>query len=282
MPRSPSVRLSPAVTASARPATVSGVNEHVGVGARGSAVVAVAVLALSGCAGAPDPGADEDLAFCLSRPQRQKLVDAAEALGVARAGAAPGTVLVDGAEVPAAAWRAASPEQFDRACAAIRPDGPASEWTTGFIATVNVLVGALLALGTSWLAARSARRRQAGDALRAAAGRFVRSVEAFVLARTRGAGGGADGPTVAALLGQLGEVDAAAWQAEALRRPGAAAEALLALDAVSAAIARPWPDRRDEAAAHGREVSAAAERVRVAATALAATLDRARPTRSGA
>ncbi|MCO1660429.1 hypothetical protein [Pseudonocardia humida] len=246
-------------------------NEHVGVGARGSAVVAVAVLVLSGCAGSPDPGTDEDVAFCLSRPQRQKLVDAAEALGIARAGATPGTFLVEGAEVPAATWRTDEPERFERACAAIRPDGPASEWTTGLIATVNVLVGAVLALGTSWLTARSTRRRQAGDALRAAAGRFVRSVEAFVLVRTKGT---ADGPTVASLLDQVGELDAAAWHAEALRRPGAAADTLLALDAVSAAIAGPWPDDRDDVTAHSREIAAAADRVRTTATALAAGLDR--------
>ncbi|WP_214405377.1 hypothetical protein [Pseudonocardia lacus] len=246
-------------------------NEHVGVGARGSAVVAVAVLVLSGCAGSPDPGTDEDVAFCLSRPQRQKLADAAEALGIARAGAAPGTFLVEGAEVPAATWRADNPEQFERACAAIKPEGPASEWTTGLIASVNVLVGALLALGTSWLTTRSARRRQAGDALRAAAGRFVRSVEAFVLVRTKGT---TDGPTVAALLDQVGALDAAAWHAGSLRRPGAADPTLLALDAVSAAIAGPWPDRRDEVTAHGREVADAADRVRTEATALADALER--------
>jgi hypothetical protein len=243
-------------------------------------VAAVAGLLLSGCAAGPDPGTDEDVAFCLSRPQRQKLADAAEALGLARAGSTPGTFLVDGSEVPAAAWRTANPEPFERACAAIKPDGAPSEWTTGLIATVNVLVGALLALGTSWFTVRSARRRHAADALRAAAGRFVRSVEAFVLVRAKGTATPHDAaPTVAALLDQVGELDAAAWHAGSLRAPGAADPTLAALDAVSATIAAPWPDRRDEIGAHGRDVVAAAARVREAATALAAALERRLPRR---
>lgn len=141
----------------------------------------VLVLCGSGTPAGADTGADTRLVFCLSRPQRAALVDAATALGLATPGQGD-RLVVGGTELDAATWRAQRPAEFDRACQAlfdgVRPAGP-SLFATVF-PLITALLGAVIGFGATTWRDRVARGRVLADDLRSAVRTFERATTAYV------------------------------------------------------------------------------------------------------
>ncbi|WP_018680879.1 hypothetical protein [Actinokineospora enzanensis] len=147
-------------------------------------VLVTAPLLLTACAAAPDADADadRDLVACLSPAQLGDLARSAVTLRVAQPDPGnPTHVLDNGASVDMSTWRERHPDDFDRACAAIRPtDTSPDDWTTTLLAALNVLVGAVIGYGSAALREYAVRARRQGQVLRTATTQFAVAARLFV------------------------------------------------------------------------------------------------------
>jgi hypothetical protein len=155
-----------------------------GPSCRGAIAVLFVVLPLTACAAEPPGLTDADVVFCLSDGQRAALADAAVTLNLAKPAPATEDVIVDSRPVTVRQWRADQPDAFTKACSAIRPARSAAaaippaiqSW---LLATVNVVVGAVMGFGSANLLQRSARARQNGRLLRSSATAFLAAANAY-------------------------------------------------------------------------------------------------------
>lgn len=235
------------------------------------AVTVTLVGALASCGSASNERADQEIVYCLARAQQARLADAADALRLAQPGGRPGTVMVDGNELSLADWHQRHGDDFDRACAAIRPADSASGWTTTLLGAFSTAIGAVLALCSAWLTARTSRRWQLCDSLRLTVQQVSRTVDGHLLERT---GRADEGPTVAVVLERMGALDTALRRVRAFHRHREAAEsALTKLDDLATAVSRSWPEPRVRDA-RAAELRAAAHEVQELVDEVASALDR--------
>lgn len=122
---------------------------------------------------------DASVVYCLAPTHLDGLVNAAASLGLATAGATPGTLRVDGRQLTLARWRAADGGDFRRACDAYATTGlPAGAESGGPDASaaglqplldilLPVIAGALLTMAADDLKQAADRRWAQGDELRA-------------------------------------------------------------------------------------------------------------------
>lgn len=157
-------------------------------------ILAVTFTALLLAKAAP-PGAraaaiasDARIVYCQSAEHRERLREAAELLGLIRAGTRRDTVISYGHQIPFADWLSQRGKDRERACDALIA---AAELTTpsqaagtgGFTQTALVLLPVLFGAALTWLATeqRSSwdRSRELGKDLRALAGELRRAGSAF-------------------------------------------------------------------------------------------------------
>ena len=202
-------------------------------------ILAAALLCLvalsTGCAST----GDVELVYCLAPEQQARIVAAADVLDLAEPGGLPGTVRVGSTDLGLEDWHRHDIEAFNRACRAIRPASTGgSALATTASSTINFLLGVLLTLGATYLTGRLARGQQAADALREAAQRLARWIDAaegFRTRRTR------EEPSETALFDRLSALDAALWRARSYLRDGDAVASLLRqLDVLTGLLTRPW------------------------------------------
>lgn len=203
----------------------------------------VLLLCGTGTPASADTVEDARLVFCLSRPQREGLADAAVALGLVRPGGAAGRMVVEGTELDAPDWRVRRPADFDRACRALhdslRPPGP-SLFSTVF-PLLTAVVGAIIGFGaTSWRD-RVTRGRALADDLRTAMRRFERATTAYITSwiATRSA---------EPVLDRRGELLAQLARAKAAHRPWTelgALEQRLADGPLGTGLTTGWTGRDD-------------------------------------
>jgi hypothetical protein len=155
----------------------------------GAVVVCCAALLLLPSTASADPADDARVVYCLAPAHRADLINAAQSLGIA--------VPTDPARLPA--WRAAAPDDFDRACQALyTAQGPMTSDSSSVFSTLlpflTGLFGALLTFLAAFWWNIVNRGTALGDDLRAAIGTFHQAGTAYL------AGGGSveEGPLRAA------------------------------------------------------------------------------------
>jgi hypothetical protein len=129
------------------------------------------------------PETEDSDVHCLSQQQRQRLVEAAETLGLAGRTGTANHVKIGTQELSLAEWRAQRPHDFERSCLALRPARPAGQSTalmTGLIATVNAVIGALIAYASARYRDSVQRREQHARSLHSAATAFTAAVENYL------------------------------------------------------------------------------------------------------
>ncbi len=98
--------------------------------------------------------------FCLQPAQLSELADAAQALGVTKAGSSAELILTDGTSTSPLRWRQERPEEFDRTCDALsRVQGKPVTQAAGVSGVAGIVLPLLTAVLSAALAYVSTRRQ---------------------------------------------------------------------------------------------------------------------------
>jgi hypothetical protein len=146
------------------------------VAAGAAAALVIAAIILSG----NDADDDALLVYCLAPAQRDGLIDAAGALGLA--GRSGDRLVVAGTTLDPVGWRAKQPDDFLRACGALstatrQPRPSALATAVPFLTGVT---GAILAFAAALSLASVNRGRERADRLRSAFDEFRRTAEGYI------------------------------------------------------------------------------------------------------
>jgi hypothetical protein len=120
--------------------------------------------------------------YCLAPERQDSLVDAADALGLAKPADSPDKIKVDGADLDLTDWRNNHTDDFEQACAAL--SAAARPRSAGVFVTVLPFLTALVGAGGAFAATawrdRVLRAQSLADDLRAAAGAFFRAADDYL------------------------------------------------------------------------------------------------------
>lgn len=140
--------------------------------------MAVALLLVAGAAIAalawPSGGLrDDEVVYCLAEERQPRLASAAVVLGLAHGASADRLTVstpTGNEELLVTDWRVRFSADFKRACLALSPPRPAGPDTAGasLLATMNVLVGALLGFLATQVQQSRARRRELARSVQSA------------------------------------------------------------------------------------------------------------------
>jgi hypothetical protein len=199
--------------------------------------------------------------YCLSADQRPRLKDAAVTLGLAQPDRVADQLIVAGRRLSLADWRTQRPSDFNRTCTALMaqrsPTASSASWATGLIATINVLVGALIGFWTARWRDIGLRSEQQGRMLYQAGVAFDAAARAYLRERQKT---GPNMPSDMAVHDRRAELAAELRRVQALRPQWTIPKQLLSVlnDSLGDGLTQEW-ERQDVAGRSARAENLSAE-----------------------